>query len=142
MQVSRTEGVVVVRFSNPSEMSQPYGLYSQMSHTGGGLHFVAGQLAIDDDGTVIGKGDLAVQLREVFRRLELAARSVGLGLGDVAQFTTYVASPDLIGEFYEARAGLFKEVYPDGNYPPNTLLAVARLVDPELLVEVQAVLSE
>lgn len=129
------------RYSNPAALSPPYGLYSQMAAADGPLHFVAGQLAIDEDGEVIGRGDLAAQLKEVFRRLDLAAKSVGLGLSDVVQFTTYVAGPDLIREFYAARETIFKEVYPDGNYPPNTLLAVAGLVEPELLVEVQAVLS-
>ena len=131
----------MARYSNPAELSPPYGLYSQMAHADGPLHFVAGQLAIDDDGEIIGKGDLAAQLQEVFRRLELAAKSVGLGLSDVVQFTTYVARPELIREFYAARETIFKDVYPDGDYPPNTLVAVASLVEPELLVEVQAVLS-
>lgn len=131
----------MTRYANPAELGAPYGLYSQMSHSDGPLHFVAGQLAVGEDGTIIGKGDLAAQLREVFRRLELAAKSVGLGMSDVVQFTTYLSSPGLIREFYEARETLFKEVYPDGSYPPNTLLAVASLVEPELLVEVQAVLA-
>lgn len=128
-------------YSNPEDLGAPYGLYSHMAGSDGKLYFVAGQLAVDADGAVLGKGDFAAQLREVFRRLEVAASSVGLGLGDVAQFTTYVVGPERIREFYEARAELFKEVYPDGSYPPNTLLAVAGLADPELLVEVQAVLS-
>lgn len=128
-------------YSNPEKLGSPYGLYSQISESNGKLYFVAGQLSVDADGEVIGKGDLAAQLREVFRRLELAAKSVGLGLSDVAQFTTYVVGPERIREFYAAREVLFKEVYPDGTYPPNTLLAVSGLADPEFLVEVQAVLS-
>lgn len=127
--------------SNPTELSQPYGLYSQMSRSNGPLYFIAGQLAVEEDGTIVGKGDLAAQLREVLRRIELAASSVGLGLGDVVQFTTYLAGRELIPEFYAAREGLFAELYPDGDYPPNTLLAVAGLVEPDLLVEIQAILS-
>lgn len=128
-------------YSNPEELGSPYGLYSQIASGDGKLYFVAGQLAVDGDGEIIGKGDLAAQLREVFRRIAVAAESVGLSLYDVAQFTTYVAGPERIREFYAAREVLFKEVYPDGVYPPNTLLAVSGLADPELLVEVQAVLS-
>jgi enamine deaminase RidA (YjgF/YER057c/UK114 family) len=128
-------------YSNPTLLSPPYGLYSQMSHSDGPLHFVAGQLAVDEDGSVIGSGDLAAQLREVLRRIELAAASVDLGLSDVVQFTTYLAGRELIHEFYAAREELFKEIYPDGSYPPNTLIAVAGLVEPDLLVEVQAILS-
>jgi len=98
-------------------------------------------MAVHEDGSVIGNGDLVIQLREVLRRVGLAAASVGLELSDVVQFTTYLAGRDLIPEFYAARQELFKELYPDGNYPPNTLIAVAGLVEPDLLVEVQAILS-
>jgi enamine deaminase RidA (YjgF/YER057c/UK114 family) len=112
-----------------------------MAHSDGPLHFVAGQLAVEEDGSIIGKDDLARQLREVFRRIELAAASVNLGMGNVVQFTTYLAGRELIREFYAAREVLFKDIYPDGAYPPNTLIAVAGLVEPDLLVEVQAILS-
>lgn len=132
----------MLRRSNPAGLGPPHGLYSHMSHLDGGeLHFVAGQMAIDEDGEVIGKGDLGAQLHEVFRRLELAAASVGLGLSDVVQYSSYVVGPDLIREFYAARETIFKQIYPTGDYPPNTLVAVAGLVEPELLVEVQAVLA-
>lgn len=131
----------MARYTNPTELSQPYGLYSQMSYSNGPLYFVAGQLAVEEDGTVIGKGDLAAQLREVLRRIELAASSVDLSLSDVVQFTTYLAGRELISEFYAAREVLFAELYPAGDYPPNTLVAVAGLVEPDLLVEIQAILS-
>ena len=131
----------MARYTNPSVLSPPYGLYSQMSHSDGPLYFVAGQLAVEEDGTIIGKGDLAAQLREVLRRIELAGSSVGLGLKDVVQFTTYLAGRDLFPEFYAARQVLFEELYPEGNYPPNTLVAVAGLVEEDLLVEIQAILS-
>jgi enamine deaminase RidA (YjgF/YER057c/UK114 family) len=131
----------VAHYSNPAQLGPPYGLYSHIAHSDGPLHFVAGQLALEEDGSIIGKGDLAGQLREVFRRIELAAASVNLGMGDVVQFTTYLAGRELIREFYAAREVLFKDIYPDGGYPPNTLIAVAGLVEPDLLVEVQAILS-
>lgn len=131
----------MARNSNPATLSPPYGLYSQMSRSNGPLYFIAGQLAVEEDGTIIGKDDLAAQLREVLRRIDLAASSVDLSLRDVVQFTTYLASRDLVPEFYAAREILFAELYPDGDYPPNTLLAVAGLVEPDLLVEIQAIVS-
>ena len=39
----------------------------------------------------------------------------------------------------QARTEVFAEIYPDGDYPPNTLLVVDRLVQPELLVEISAI---
>lgn len=129
------------RYSNPSALGAPYGLYSQMAHCEGPLHFVAGQLAIREDGSVIGKNDLPAQLAEVLNRISAAAASVGLGLENVVQFTTYLASRELVPEFYKAREKLFAQLYPEGKYPPNTLIAVAGLVEPDLLVEIQAVLA-
>ena len=129
------------RYSNPSALPPPYGLYSHMAHSEGSLHFVAGQLPINEDGSIIGPDDLAVQLREVFERIAVAARSVGYGLENVVQLTTYLAGRELVPEFYKARKPLFDEIYPDGNYPPNTLVVVAGLVEPGALVEVQSVLG-
>lgn len=128
-------------YSNPSTLPPPYGLYSQMARCEGPLHFVAGQLPVNGDGSVIGADDLAKQLREVFDRIETAARSVGLGLGNVVQFTTYLVGRDLVPEFYKARQALFDRIYPNGGYPPNTLVVVAGLVEPGALVEVQTILG-
>jgi enamine deaminase RidA (YjgF/YER057c/UK114 family) len=131
----------VPSYSNPAALGAPYGLYSHMAHCEGPLHFVAGQLAIQEDGSVLGKNDLPAQLAEVLSRISAAAASVGLSLENVVQFTTYLAGRELIPEFYKAREKLFAHLYPDGKYPPNTLLAVAGLVEPDLLVEIQAILA-
>jgi enamine deaminase RidA (YjgF/YER057c/UK114 family) len=128
-------------YSNPPTLLPPYGLYSQIARCDGPLYFVAGQLPVSEDGSVIGPGDLAAQLREVFRRIAAAAESVGLGMQDVVQFTTYLTDRALVPQFYAAREKLFEEIYQDGRYPPNTLLVVAGLVEPGVLVEVQAVLG-
>ena len=53
-------------------------------------------------------------------------------------FTTYLIDADDIPRFFEARNELFPGLYPDGSYPPNTLLVIDRLVQPELLVEISA----
>jgi enamine deaminase RidA (YjgF/YER057c/UK114 family) len=128
-------------YSNPATLPSPYGLYSHMAHSAGSLHFVAGQLPINEDGSLIGADDFAAQLKEVFERIEAAARSVGLGLENAVQFTTYLAGRELVPEFYKARQALFDRIYPNGGYPPNTLVVVAGLVEPGVLVEVQTILG-
>jgi enamine deaminase RidA (YjgF/YER057c/UK114 family) len=52
-----------------------------------------------------------------------------------------VSADSYIEPFYQAREKLFAEAgwYPDGGYPPNTLLVVARLVRPEFMIEIEAV---
>lgn len=125
----------------PADLAAPIGLYSHGSRVTAGseLLFVAGQLAVGADGQVVGQGDFAAQVRQVFVNLRAVLAAAGMGLEHVAKFTTYVSAPPLIEQFYQVREKLFAELYPDGDYPPNTLLVVSRLVRPEFMIEIEAV---
>lgn len=125
----------------PAGVAAPIGLYSHCSQvtTGSELYFVAGQVAVGTDGQIVGEDDFEAQVRQAFGNVRAVLAAVGLDLGHVAKFTTYLSSADLVGPFYEAREKLFTEWYPAGGYPPNTLLVVARLVRPEFKVEIEAV---
>ena len=57
---------------------------------------------------------------------------------DVVRFQTFLTEAADIDRFMAARREVFPLYYPDGAYPPNTLLVVTRLVQPELLVEIEA----
>jgi 2-iminobutanoate/2-iminopropanoate deaminase len=128
-------------YRNPSALGTPAGLYSQIAKAYPPLYFVAGQLPLAEDGSIIGERDFAAQLTETFRRIAGAAASVGLSLEHIVQLTTYLTDAALVGEFYEAREKLFSDIYPSGLYPPNTLVVVSRLVKPGILVEVQCVVG-
>jgi 2-iminobutanoate/2-iminopropanoate deaminase len=127
----------------PDGLPAPIGLYSHGSRVTAGtdLLFVAGQLAVGEDGQPVGQGDFEAQTRQVFANLRGVLAAAGLGPRNVAKFTTYVSAPEYVEGFYQAREKLFAENgwYPDGGYPPNTLLVVARLVRPEFMIEVEAV---
>lgn len=126
----------------PEGLSQPIGQYSHASRVAGGdLLFVAGQVAVDEDGNLVGKGNLEAQMRQVFRNLERALAAGGCGLGNVAKFTTYLSRAEDVEDFYRVRRDLFASLYPEGNYPPNTLLVIDRLVSPDFLLEIEAVAS-
>lgn len=119
----------------------PLGLYSHASAVSEGarLVFVAGQLAVGPDGAVVGEGDFPTQMRQVLDNLLAVLRHAGMDARNVAKFTTYVTGAELIGPFYETREQLFRDWYPDGGYPPNTLLVVSRLVRPEFMIEIEAI---
>lgn len=124
----------------PEGLSEPIGQYSHVSRvTAGDLLFVAGQVAVDADGNVVGRADFEAQMRQVFRNLERALAAGGSGLGNVAKFTTYLARAQDVEEFYRVRRVLFGSLYPRGNYPPNTLLVIDRLVSEDFLLEIEAV---
>ena len=131
-----------VSYSNPPGVAAPIGLYSQVARLGSGEHdlvFVAGQLSVDANGDSVGAGDFPLQMRQVFANLGAVLEAEGLDFDCVAQMTTYLRGEELVGEFYRVREELFKELFPSGAYPPNTLLVISRLVRPEFLVEVQCI---
>jgi enamine deaminase RidA (YjgF/YER057c/UK114 family) len=124
-----------VNYSNPQALAEPLGAYSHVA-SANGLVSIAGQVGADRDGVVAdGTADQVVQ---AFANVRLALEAEGLEPSDLLQLTTYLITPDDIPVFYEARAKVFAEMFPDGGYPPNTLLVVSRLVQPELLVEMSA----
>jgi enamine deaminase RidA (YjgF/YER057c/UK114 family) len=128
---------MTVRYDNPPGLGEPIGKYSHVS-SAGGLVFVAGQVGVHTDGILAGP-ELPAQMRQVFANIGAALASRGAGFGDVMKFTTYLTDASQLAAFRETREELFAQLYPDGGYPPNTLLIVDRLVQPEYLVEIDAV---
>ena len=74
-----------------------------------------------------------------FAQIEKALQSAGAGWGNVVQFTTYLVHSQDIPKFMQWRLREFPRMFPDGRYPPNTLLVLDRLVHEQYLVEVQTV---
>jgi enamine deaminase RidA (YjgF/YER057c/UK114 family) len=101
--------------------------------------FIAGQLSADHSGTIVGVDDFDAQCVQVFRNIEAALASCGAGWKNVVQFTTYLVHSQDIPKFMKYRLREFPRFFPDGVYPPNTLLMVDRLVQEPFLVEVQTV---
>lgn len=99
---------------------------------------VAGQLGSDSSGDLTGDGDTAAQVRQVFHNIGIALGEADLGFGDVLKFTTFVVGRDNIPGFMAARTEVFAEIYPGGEYPPNTLLLVPGLVEERFVVEIEA----
>ena len=123
----------------PDGLGVPLGRYSHISvATGTEIVTVAGQVGITEDGELAGDGGLAAQVWQAFQNLRTALTSQGMGLSDIFKLTTYLVGADNIPEFMTARTAAYAEFYPDGEYPPNTLLVVARLVEERFTVEVEA----
>lgn len=124
---------------NPPELGKPLGQYSQLARVSGGtLLFIAGQLAADRTGAVVGAGDFDAQCTQVFANIHAALASQGAGWENVVQFTTYLVHSQDIERFMAWRLREFPRLFPSGAYPPNTLLIVDRLVQEPFLIEVQA----
>lgn len=128
-----------VELMNPAGLPQPEA-YRQLSVARGSrLVFVAGQVARDGDGSPVGAGDLAAQVEQAYLNVAAALAGAGGSFDDVAKLTVYVVdwSPDkmaLLGEGVN-RAAARLGIDP---VKPITLLGVAALAEPDLLVEVEA----
>ena len=125
---------------NTTAAPQPLGAYSQaMEVRGSGLVFVAGQVALDPAGNLVGRGDVAAQTRQVYHNIEQVLRQAGANFSNVVDFTTYVVGRDSMQPFLDARAELFTNLYPEGDFPANTLLIISGLFREDFLVEIKAV---
>ena len=121
-----------IRIYNPEALGAPLGQYSHVTRVKAAeTLYIAGMLAPGDD--------FDAQCTGVFRSIEAALESAGAGWGNVAQFTTYLVHSQDIPKFMAWRLREFPKMFPDGKYPPNTLLIVDRLVQEQFLVEVQTI---
>ena len=129
-----------IRIKNVDALGKPLGQYSHMTRVKASDYlFIAGMLASDRNGGVVGKDDFDAQCVQVFRNLAAALESAGAGWGNVVQFTTYLVHSQDIPKFMAFRKREFPKLFPDGKYPPNTLLMIDRLVGEPFLVEVQPI---
>ena len=129
-----------VTYLDPPSAPPVQGMYSHVARMAPGeIAFIAGQVAIDGKGNLVGAGDLGAQVKQVFANLGGILKDLGSDFEQVVQFTTYLTSADSIPAWMAARGEIFPKLFPAGKYPPNTLLVVNRLVRPELLLEIEAI---
>jgi enamine deaminase RidA (YjgF/YER057c/UK114 family) len=131
---------VPVQLLNPEGLPQPEHYVQVAVATGSRTVYLAGQVARDADGNPVGTGDLAAQVEQALSNVATALAAVGGTYDDVAKLTVYVVdwSPDKLADL---GAGLGRVAERLGVDPrkPVTLLGVAALGEPDLLVEVEAV---
>ena len=100
----------------------------------GRLIYVAGQIPWDADGQTVAKGDVAGQTRQVFENIAAVLAESGASLNDVIKLTIFSADISYRNTINQVRSETFTEPY-----PASTQVAVAALVDPEWMVEIEAV---
>src|SRR6202008_1284858 len=95
------------------------------------------QVGMDAAGQIVG-ADVVTQTKQAFANIATVLRAAGAEMRDVVRFQTFLVRGSDIDGFMQARREVFPSYYPDEVYPPNTLLVVTRLVQPGLLVAVEA----
>ena len=125
------------RFINPAGLSRPTGYTHVVLSPDGRTAYIAGQVAYDSAGKVVGGQDFQAQAAQVFANLAIALGSVGATFQDVMKTTTYLTDLKNVAALREIRAQHF-----DADHPPaNTLIPVSALARPELLLEIEAVVA-
>ena len=121
-----------IKIYNVEALGKPVGPYSHVARVKSAeTLYVAGMLAPGES--------FDQQCAAVYAQIEQALKSAGAGWRNVVQFTTYLVHSQDIAAFYRWREQNYPKLFPDGKYPPNTLLIIDRLVQEQFLIEVQTV---
>ncbi len=122
----------------PVKHIQPETLHPTPGYThvvvGAGLAFISGQVALDHDRRLVGRGDAEAQAVQAFANLELALAEAGATLADVLRLNTYVTDTAFVAPFRTVR----DRILPTPQ-PASTLVVVAALADADWLIEIEAV---
>jgi enamine deaminase RidA (YjgF/YER057c/UK114 family) len=126
---------MAIERSNPERIHRPTG-YVHVVRTSGTTVYIAGQVAADAEGNVVGEGDLGAQARQVFANLRTALASAGASFEHVAKMNVYIVGyrPEMREAYRAARA----EAMGDG-VAASTLVGVQALARPEYLIEIEAI---
>lgn len=125
-------------FLNPSELATPPGYTHVVVAPPGRTIYVAGQVALDREGRLIGEGDFLTQCRQTFANVGRALAAAGADFSQVVKLTTFVTDMSALVHFRTARDEVLGPAI--GAPPPaSTLVQVQRLFRPEFLIEIEAV---
>ena len=123
-------------FLNPAGLPVLPGFSQVVTATEGKIVFISGQVALNANNEVVGKGDLRAQVVQTFENLKGALAAVGATFDDVLKTNTYIVNytPDMIGVVREVRS----QYLPREKAPASTLIGVQALVFEDLLIEIEA----
>ena len=120
-----------VRFMNRA----PQGYSHVVEVRGGRTLYIAGQLALDRDGKLVGSGDFRAQVKQVFENLKVRLEESGASFKDVVKLNYFLTDASDLQALRETRDSYINLESP----PASTLVVVKRLVREEYLLEVEAI---
>ena len=123
------------RFLSPDTLPRPFGYSHVVDAPASRIVYLSGQVPLDAAGNLVGEGDFAAQVRQVFENLTAALAAADASWSDVVKLNYYVRD---IGEVAALRA--IRDEYVNTEQPPaSTLVEVSRLFRDDVLVEIEAV---
>lgn len=124
-------------FLNPPQLCPTFGWTHVVSATGGKTIHISGQVGINEQGEIVGRGDLKTQTEQAFHNIELALAAAGATFRDVVKTSLFVVGlkPEHVPIIREVRSRYVSAEHP----PASTLVGVSALVGPDWLIEIEAV---
>jgi enamine deaminase RidA (YjgF/YER057c/UK114 family) len=123
---------------NPAGLPKPVGYSHAWQVEGGRTVYIAGQVAFDGSGRLVGKGDLVAQFRQVCENLRAAVGAAGGQLTDIVKLTLYVLSKAEYKDRARAIGAVYREYF-GKHFPAMTLVEVRGLYDDDCAIEVEGV---
>jgi enamine deaminase RidA (YjgF/YER057c/UK114 family) len=125
------------QFLNPPGLCPTFGWTHVVTATDGKTVHVSGQVAVNERGEVVGKGDLRAQTQQAFENVKIALAAAGATFRDVVKTNLYVVGlrPEHVPIIREIRSRYVWAEHP----PASTLVGVSALVGPDWLIEIEAV---
>ena len=96
--------------------------------------FISGQVAFDDEGKVVGAGDIVAQARKVFDNIGAILKKAGGDFSDVVKTNYYITDVTQFPKVAALRSEYFK-----GVFPASTMVEVKGLVHKDLMLEIEAI---
>ncbi len=96
--------------------------------------YVSGQVSMDAEGNLVGEGDIKRQTETVLEHVKTVVEEAGGGMEDIVKVTVFITDMGLYDEIHEVRRRYFEEPY-----PASSMVEVSALIDPRLLIEIEAV---
>jgi len=108
-------------------------IFSQAIQAGNTI-YLSGQVALDPDGKVVGKGDMKAQTRQAWENIKAVLSAAGASLNDVVKITQFITDMSRFRETQEVRKEYFKDYA-----PASTSVEIKSLAFPDLLIEIEVV---
>ncbi len=137
-ETTMSKNTPIIERNNPAGVFDSTNKFSQAVRVkSGDLLFISGQVAFDEEGNIIGKGDLRKQARKAYENLKTILHSYNADFNQVIKLNIYIVNykSEYLPIFHEIQSQYLNPEH----LPASTLLGVQALARPELLIEIEAI---